>query len=799
MIPENIIRDSVRSIIRWKYRSLVSIFSLGIGIASLVVVLHIYYSERSFDKHFDDADRIYRLVYTDPLNAAKRSYLPGVLYNSISTRFSQVESMGRMILRSGTMEYDNESPRIYPLLIGDPELFKILSVNIIQGNRDLLNNPANSVYISESISRKLFGENNAIGEMLKLDNEDFIVMAVFEDFPENTHFSAGIILSTESIAGDRILTDFNISASYYYVKLYDQELSSGFESEINSFVRSLLGLPDNISPVSVQKLVDIYLDSDDIQQGQIRSGNRQLVSILPWVALLLIIVSVCNHLIMDAERSFSILKVNYLRRIFGEKNISVALRYYMDSILYTLISVILAAGLVALFLDLKLLETDQSLIEYLKKSFLWMFLVILVFPLIPALLNTFSFRSITNSKIFRINSTGFSGNQEKDRSKALSLRSFIVLVQVLISIVLSISSITAYRQVKHVEKMDYGFEIDNLLVLDNHTGTELTRKKRYNIFKEIAVDNTLIEAFASASNYPFSDLNNYTQVRKEGQIEEENLSSAFVGVDQDFFNTLEIKLLQGRVFDPELASDISNSVIINSRLSQGLEGNILSENLRGFWVDKTKRVIGVIPDVQFGNIRSNIDMMSFVIESDYMTNNQYLFFRIKEGTFENVYSLLREEWFKNEPHEAFEAFMLDDILKSQVSREKLISIVLLISTMISYLLSVMGIISVAEWISRKKSKEIAIRRINGALMVNILRSSYRELYLPVAAAIILALPAVYLALNEWLSGFVYRVNVSILNLLMGVFFVVLSLFIIMLINTYLIFCRNPVENLSRDL
>ena len=111
----------------------------------------------------------------------------------------------------------------------------------------------------------------------------------------------------------------------------------------------------------------------------------------------------------------------------------------------------------------------------------------------------------------------------------------------------------------------------------------------------------------------------------------------------------------------------------------------------------------------------------------------------------------------------------------------------------------MGIISVAEWISRKKSKEIAIRRINGALMVNILRSSYRELYLPVAAAIILALPAVYLALNEWLSGFVYRVNVSILNLLMGVFFVVLSLFIIMLINTYLIFCRNPVENLSRDL
>jgi len=323
-------------------------------------------------------------------------------------------------------------------------------------------------------------------------------------------------------------------------------------------------------------------------------------------------------------------------------------------------------------------------------------------------------------------------------------------------------------------------------------------EQRRFIASQLVQNSPLFTGFASASNYPLGPVSNITSVRVPSQRPDEAISSGYLGVDFNFFRTIGATIVEGRDFSRSFSTDSVSAVIINQQLAKRIGGDVIGKKLIGFWGNNEKIIIGVVKDIYFGKSDKTPSNMAFVVNSTSISNCFQLFFKTADNMSEKALEFLDENWKQVDPVAPFSYFFMEDRYNNVYAKEKKIVQTLTISTIISLFLLLLGIISVSYLVSTSKVNEMAIRRILGADTKSILKVFLNEYILPFIIASCLAIPTVYLLLNEWLTQYMNRIQIGFDVFLYALVVVAGSFIIISGIMTYKVISDNPVNNLRYE-
>jgi len=798
-----IIRDSIRSIKLKSIYPFIRIISLSVGLICFSIFLTIVINEYSFDKYHERKDRIFRIILDDKEQNIKTSILPGVTKNLFNDKIPQVEEIVRLIVLDRTLETGDNDPESQQVIYADPGLFNAFSWKLTDHDGTGFLDLPDKIYISQKEAKRIFKEENPLGKIVTINNTgQFTVGGIFEDIPANSFIKINYLISTEAIKTSVYLTDVNYKIANFFIVLKDKKLRAETEKVLNEIITESFKVDNNLMKLSLQPLTDIYLHSGDIMQSSaFNSGNSQLVVFLPWIALFILIISLGNYMILDIGKNISEIFRIGINKTYGESRNIVFARFYFENLIY-----IFSASFISALLIISLRSTLSELtsgglsINELFSIKIIIILIILTFilPLVPALYSSSLVNNITIPEAIKLKKSRIVELRIAGSKQSINLRRLMLGIQIFTSVGLIAASLIAGRQINYITNMDLGFERKNLIVTNNYLRGANSLEQRRFLASQLVQNSPLFTGFASASNYPLGPVSNRTQVRLPSQRSDEGISIGYLGVDFDFFKTIGATIVEGRDFIRTFSTDSVSAVIVNQQLAQRIGGDAVGKKLIGFWGNNEKTVVGVVKDIYFGKTDKTPGSMAFVVNSTSISNDFQLFFKTADNMSEKALEFLSENWKQIDPVAPFSYFFMDDQYNNVYSKEVKIIQTLTISTIISLFLLLLGIISVSFLVSTSKINEMAIRRILGADTNSILKIFLNEYIPPFIIASCLAIPLVYLLLNEWLTKYMNRTQIGFDVFLFALVVVAGTFIIISGIMTYKVINDNPVNNLRYE-
>lgn len=796
-----ILVDSIKRVKLLSSYSIVRIVSLTVGLLCLMIFSAILLNEFSYEKYNPNRDRVFRFIMDDKEQGKIIGFHAGVALNLLKDNFPQIEKIVRVLIFEHTVKVEDKDPFNVHIIIADPGLFSTFNWRMVNGDGDELLKFPDRIFLSKSEAKRLFNDEDPVGKTFLLNNaQQYTVGGIFEDIPELSHLRFDYLVSTESRKTARFLTDFNYKAATFYIELKDKNLKAETESAITNFITKYFEVSSDLYSFRLQNLDEIYLYSSDIQQHPFfKSGNYQLVIFLPWIALLILAIVIGNFMILDIGNNISNIFRIGMYKAYGERKSVQFLKFYFQNLIYfasaALITLLIIYYTKGELLNLSFISLTTGNILSIKNIAILLLTVFLI-PLIPAFYSLKLSNSVSIPDALRYKSSRVVELKVARSSYSMNMRRLMVGFQIFTSIVLLVASIVAGKQINHISNFNLGFNRQNILVLENDKKGEKKPHQRYDLMHEMSKKSPLIEGFASSSNMPLNWISNVTQVRQIDQPVEKEIQTGFVGVDFNFLKTIGAKIIQGRAFDESIASDSISNVIINSTLAKMLGGDIVGKKLLGFWEEKEKTVIGVVDDIYFGNPNKLPEPMAFVVNELYPV--EFLYIKYSEGAFSEVFKEVQDIWKKIDPSVPFSHYVFDDFFKTTFRKESAIKNILLISSLISILLSFVGIISVSFLISTSRIKEMGIRRVLGASFSQIFGIYFNEFLVPLIAAVMLALPLSYIALNDWLTKYANRVVIKADSFIYAIISIAIILLIVSVVSSLNVTSKNLVDKLRYE-
>jgi len=798
-----IFRDSFRSIRLKSIYPFIRIISLSIGLICFSLFLTIVINEYSFDNYHEKKDRIFRLILNDKEQNIKTAILPGAVKDLFIDIMPQVEEIVRVVILDVTVKTGDNDPVSQPVIYADPGLFNVFSWKLTdQDGTGFLDSP-DKIFISRKEAGRLFKEDNPLGKVITINNSrEFTVGGILEDIPINSFININYLISTEAIKTSVYLTNPDYKITNFFFVLKDKKLKGETEKVLNKIITESFKVDNNLIKLTLQPLTGIYLRSGEIMQSSAyNSGNSQLVSFLPWIALFIMIIALGNYMILNIGNNISEIFRIGISKTYGETKRIVFTRFYFENLIYLFSAAFLSALLIiSLRNTISELTSGGLGINELFNIRIIIILITLTFilPLFPSLYSSSLINNINIPEAIKMKKSKVVEFRIAGSRHSINLRRFMLGIQFFTSVSLIVASLIAGRQIKYITTMDLGFERKNLIVTNNYLRGANSPEQRRFLASQLVKNTPLFTGLASASNYPLGPVSNVTQVRLPSQRPDEEISTGFIGVDFDFFKIIGATIIEGRDFSRTFSTDSVSAVIINQQLAKRIGGDAVGKKLIGFWGNKEKIVIGVVKDIYFGKSDRTPASMAFVVNSSSIANNFQLFFKTADNMSEKAIEFLSENWKQIDPAAPLSYFFMDDQYNNVYSKEVKIIKTLTVSTIISLFLLLLGIISVSYLVSTSKVNEMAIRRIMGADTKSILGIFLNEYTTPFLIASCLAIPLVYLLLNEWLTKYMNRTKIGFDVFLYALVVIAGSFLIISGIMTYKIIHDNPAKNLRED-
>ncbi|MFH2035410.1 MAG: ABC transporter permease, partial [Candidatus Zixiibacteriota bacterium] len=436
----NYIRVAFRNFLKYKGYSVIDFIGLAMGITACLLIIHYVNYEKSYEKYHSDYERIYRLRYerTDEAGEAVRfaSCTPPAAAR-IRGKYAEVEKIGRMLNTMGSVSYKNIKYREDRIFYAEPEIFEILSANSIKGNPiEILGKPDNAC-ISQSIALKYFGDEDPIGKIISINKKsDYLVGAVFEDVPHNTHLKYDIILPWENLAakaGPEYTEAWGHTGTYTYLRVQPGTDPVEFEKKLLNMVETECPWLEEYKlsiDLKMQPLADIHLNSHYMQEYEV-NGDKETVDLLFLIAIFIIIIAWVNYTNLSTARAFNRAKEIGLRKVVGASRRQLIVQFFCEIAMVNFISILGAIGLIELFIPyFGQLTGIPSNASILGQNWFWGVLAIVyftgvIFSGIYPVIAMSSFRPIAVIK----------GKFGKS-SKGINVRKVLVIFQFTVSLVL---------------------------------------------------------------------------------------------------------------------------------------------------------------------------------------------------------------------------------------------------------------------------------------------------------------------------------------------------------------------------
>jgi putative ABC transport system permease protein len=737
----NNLKISVRNIKRNRVYSLINITGLAIGLASCILIMLWVQDEWSYDRFYPQSDSLYRVVQELSFSSGTKytETTPSALVPALKQGYTDIAESTRFFNTGWSIQYKNE---VFSEdgSFADSDFLGMFSLEFLAGDPSTALNDAQSIVITNELAAKLFGNTEAVGQILNIDNAvDCIVTGVVQKLPHNSHIYFDYIVPF-SIFAHRGVNIENWEQSPFlesYVLLQPTSHAPDVDEKIAGIIQSHVS--DSDSRIFLQPLKNVHLHN--LQGG----GAITYVYIFSCVAAFTLLIACINFVNLTTARSRKRAKEVGIRKVVGGCRKDILRQFFGETLVLVLLAVLIAVAVVLLLLPIfnQLAQKQLRAGTILQPQILILLFSIIILTGIvagtyPALYLS-AFRPVQ----------AFKGSQQTGRGG--SFRRTLVIAQFSLSALLIICTLGVFQQLKFIQAKPLGFKKELVLATRMAKGSpDFEPVKREMIQKPQILNVTAVDrppSYRGAS---------VTQVEWKGKPPDEKTDMEFRYVDYDFFKTFGMEIILGRAFSPEFPRDLEKSLIINETAARiigksGEVGSTIKVN------DTDYSIIGVVRDFHLHSFYTEIRPLLITMNPQECL---YVCIRIAPGNVSDTIKHIAAHWERMDPGYEFEYEFLDDRINRTYRSERRLSTLLSIFTGLTLLISCLGLLGLAAHIGEQRTKEIGIRKVLGATTSGILVLLSKDFTKWVLFANMLAWPAAYLLMRNWLQNFAYRAKME---------------------------------------
>ena len=792
---KNYFKIALRNIKKQKVNSFINISGLTVGVAAVMLLLLYIQYELGYDTYNQKADRIYRVAIQDKEEGMLGIHIPATVAPMMKAEIPEVENAARIMKRDERLISYNEKKFIESdIIFADPEIFKIFSFDLLSGNKETaLTNP-NSIVITESIAKKYFGTSNPIGKVMKFEEKySFEVTAVIKDLPGNSHFNINFMIPFEAVK--QIwkwidLDSWRISMYNTYFTL--KENASPDECLKNIYASIIKHTGDtytNRVDILMQLLTSIHLNSHSM--GELGdNADIEKIYILSLITLLILIIAGINYMNLSTAQSTRRIKEIGIRKVIGANKKQLILQFIGESFIVTAVSFLFALMVVWFALPSfnHFVNRDLSLNLINNFQFVgWLLALFVLVGIFAGLYPALVVSSFGSSALLKGKAQGLK------RSK---FRSAMIIAQFAISVILIIVTLTIKGQMNYVRTAPVGFAKDNIVVVD--ILDDNVSKNKEAIKTELKQNPDILAVAASA--YLPNEAEGMSGLNWAGKPEDLETRFYFNAVDYEFFDLFELKLVDGRKFSREFVSDSSGAVIINESAlkSIGWQSPVGKEVLVPQFgaPAEAAAVVGVAKDFNMLSLHSQIAPLYFKLSTKY--SDTYLSIKTTGNDPGNTLAYIKSIITQYSSAYPFVYNYFDDIYNSYYESEQQLGNVFRLFSMLAIIIACMGLFGMTLFTTIQRTKEIGIRKVLGASVVNVIYKLTGEFAKYVIVANIIAWPVAYYLSNLWLDNFAFRISLQLWMFIAAGLLIMLVSMITVGYQTLKAASANPVYSLRYE-
>lgn len=765
---KNNFKVAFRQMKRQKFYTTVNITGLALGIACCLLIALYIKDELSYDQQHPNVENLYRVYRHGNLKEwkGKSAPIPPMMPVVMKAELPEVTSYARLnpyfgnagtnlVRRATEKENKFEEGFVY----ADQSLFELFHLPLIEGDITAILTEPNTLVITQRMAQKYFPNQSAIGETLILNddiNQSFTITGVTENLPEQMHFNYDYFISMTTLSDSEQLQW--ISNNYYgYVtlkagtdlaRLNDKLQAFSDKYFIPAFKESQLDLDlsdGQFYRIRLQPVSDIHLYSDGYDPQLAENGDIRYVRLFALIAFFIFAIALVNFVNLSTARSANRAKEVGVRKVLGSMKGQLITQFLVESVLMSIFAFIVGS-LIASFslpffneLSGKTLEIPSTDFTFFPLFLLAAIVAGLLAGLYPSFyLSAFEPIKVLKGKLSRGAKSGW-------------LRSGLVVGQFAISIGLIVATIVVNEQMNFIQNIKLGFEKDQILLIQDTYTLEDQKMSFKRALKDIPeVKNASMSSYLPLDGGNRNSMAFYTNSSENGQTQ---LGMQVWRVDEDYINTLGMKIVEGRNFESNMTTD-SQAVILNQSAVEefGLVDPI-GKQIRGPFMDNPLTVIGVIEDFNFESLKGEVKSLGlFLAES-----NSVISVKANGQAIDNLIAKTEALWKTFAPTKPFRYTFLDDRFAKMYMAEDRAGKLFGTFSLLAIFIACLGLFAMATFMTEERTKEIGIRKVLGASTWNIvLQLSKSFLYL-VVGGLVIAIPVAYSQMSNWLNNFEYRI------------------------------------------
>lgn len=775
---QNYVKVALRNLRKHTAYSLINITGLGIGMAACVLILLYVNDELRYDTYHEHAEQIYRAGVHGVIsgNEFRSSTTSAPMAATLVEEFPEVVA-GTRIWGTGRVLINYEDRRFYEdrFLWADSTVFDVFTLPLLQGDaRTALTQP-NSIVISASTAEKYFGSANAMDRVLRFDGgTDYRVTGVMQDMPTQSHFRADLLASAVSNARSEGTMWVSNSFTTYF-RVHPNATGADVEAKFPELIRKYV-VPQIEQAVGqnyddmvaaglrydffVQPLSDLYLRSSDVDNSLGSTSDISYVYILGAIALVILLIACINFMNLSTARSSNRAKEVGLRKVLGSARPQLIKQFLGESVLLSVLGLFVAVILIHAALPIFNGFSGKTLALGLNAQ-AWVYGALVGIALTAGLLAgiypAFVLSAFQPAAVLKGNLSG--------GAKSSWMRSSLVVVQFGISMVLLIGTGVVFNQLDYMQNQRLGFTGEQVVAVPLETQDA---RDSYEAIRNSLLQNTNILSVANSNVIPgrfYSD----TAFRPEGR---DDVHIFYQGqASHNFIETFEMEVVAGRSFSRDFAADVDGSFLINETTARQLGWT--PEEAVGKHLDMvaanddnsdlTKTIVGVIRDFHMESLHSPIQGLVLQLDND----SYYLSARLRPERIAETLAFIETQVQSYQPEHPHRYFFMDEDFGRQYQQEERLSSIFSGFTGLAIFIACLGLFGLASFITQQRTKEIGVRKVLGASVVEIVVLLSKEFTKLVLVASLIAFPVAYFLMDRWLQDFAYNAGISPLTFILA--------------------------------
>lgn len=771
----------------WKHKSFtfINIVGLAIGFAACIIIFLYVHYDLTYDQYNTKTDRIARVTTTifAPESEIRLATSPTPLAKALVQEYPEVESAVRLEESSQVIKFNNKLSREDDFYKTDQSIFSIFDFDFIEGSATGALLDPNSIVIDQTIAKKYFGNEQALGKTMVCGDEVLRVTAVVKDRPANSDIQIRALLSSDFSGEPSWMDDFSL---FTYILFKNTPKLKNFENKLEAlsvkYVQPELdaqGAVDYKVQFELEPLADVHFSQGKVQDTP--KGNKQFGYIFSLLAVFILVIALLNYINLSTAKSTERAKEVGVRKVSGASQFQLIRQFLFESFLLVAIAWSLALVLVQIALSHvnELLQTKltfdlgQNLI-LIVGVFLATFLLAGIYP--AFVLSGFNPVSVLKG----------SG---QTRMKGVFLRKSVTVIQFAIAAALIMGTTVIYTQMDFIKHKDLGFNKEQLLNVQ--LPQDSVSQQKIGSFQNELIQRTQIQGVTVGNGLELNAVAT-TFAEKNGK-KSEFLCNYFL-IDPQFLPVFEIHLKEGRNLSENIVTDKNKGFLVNEAFIKRMgwksgEGKSIEGNGR------KGQIVGVIKDFYYKSLHNMIEPL-VLIYNDLPDNGMATIttIKIKPSDLPVVNSI----FMGNFPEAIFDYSFLDETVNNQYRQDEITMSMFKIFTLLAILISCLGLYGLVSLISVQRTKEIGIRKVLGASLKQLLSLLSQDFLKLALCALIIALPVAGIAMNKWLANYAYHAQLSWWMFLIPIVCILIITLIIISKEVIKAAIANPAKSLRSE-